>query len=106
MAIPSFYCPELNSVLFESNAPLITLSKNESAHAVKSRRLRQGQEVNLLNGQGGFGKGSIIVVDKRAVEIRLTSFQQSPKNSSSITCLLYTSPSPRDQRGARMPSSA
>ena len=23
-----------------------------------------------------------------------------------ITCLLYTSPSPRDQRGARMPSSA
>ena len=85
MAIPSFYCPELNSALFESDAPLITLSKNESAHAVKSRRLRQGQEVNLLNGQGGFGKGSIIVVDKRAVEIRLTSFQQSPKNSSSIT---------------------
>ena len=24
----------------------------------------------------------------------------------SNTCLLYTSPSPRDQRGARMPSSA
>ena len=26
--------------------------------------------------------------------------------SSIITCLLYTSPSPRDQRGSRMPSSA
>ena len=25
---------------------------------------------------------------------------------SSETCLLYTSPSPRDQRGSRMPSSA
>ena len=25
---------------------------------------------------------------------------------SAITCLLYTSPSPRDQRGSRMPSSA
>ena len=25
---------------------------------------------------------------------------------SNITCLLYTSPSPRDQRGSRMPSSA
>ena len=85
MAIPSFYCPELNSALFESDAPLITLSKNESAHAIKSRRLRQGQEVNLLNGQGGFSKGSIIVVDKRAVEIQLTSFRQKPKNSSSIT---------------------
>ena len=85
MAIPSFYCPELNSALFESDAPLITLSKNESAHAIKSRRLRQGQEVNLLNGQGGFSKGSIVVVDKRAVEIQLTSFRQKPKNSSSIT---------------------
>ena len=27
-------------------------------------------------------------------------------NDGSNTCLLYTSPSPRDQRGARMPSSA
>ena len=26
--------------------------------------------------------------------------------TSDITCLLYTSPSPRDQRGSRMPSSA
>ena len=31
----------------------------------------------------------------------------SPKNvSAKFTCLLYTSPSPRDQRGSRMPSSA
>ena len=28
------------------------------------------------------------------------------ENTISITCLLYTSPSPRDQRGSRMPSSA
>ena len=27
------------------------------------------------------------------------------KRESNITCLLYTSPSPRDQRGSRMPSS-
>ena len=27
-------------------------------------------------------------------------------NGRVITCLLYTSPSPRDQRGSRMPSSA
>ena len=26
--------------------------------------------------------------------------------ADSTTCLLYTSPSPRDQRGSRMPSSA
>ena len=28
------------------------------------------------------------------------------KNLESYSCLLYTSPSPRDQRGSRMPSSA
>ena len=28
------------------------------------------------------------------------------KGDAVITCLLYTSPSPRDQRGSRMPSSA
>ena len=29
-----------------------------------------------------------------------------PFHKFDITCLLYTSPSPRDQRGSRMPSSA
>ena len=28
------------------------------------------------------------------------------ENQLSVICLLYTSPSPRDQRGSRMPSSA
>ena len=30
---------------------------------------------------------------------------ENPDNCE-LTCLLYTSPSPRDQRGSRMPSSA
>ena len=29
-----------------------------------------------------------------------------PRDGRYIDCLLYTSPSPRDQRGSRMPSSA
>ena len=33
-------------------------------------------------------------------------FQTHKKDNHSRTCLLYTSPSPRDQRGSRMPSSA
>ena len=33
------------------------------------------------------------------------SVTESPKASLNV-CLLYTSPSPRDQRGSRMPSSA
>jgi len=31
---------------------------------------------------------------------------QAPTHVLIIPCLLYTSPSPRDQRGSRMPSSA
>ena len=31
---------------------------------------------------------------------------KAPSNIALNTCLLYTSPSPRDQRGSRMPSSA
>ena len=35
-----------------------------------------------------------------------TPFAQGMPELWSMTCLLYTSPSPRDQRGSRMPSSA
>ena len=34
------------------------------------------------------------------------SHMVNSQNNGSISCLLYTSPSPRDQRGSRMPSSA
>ena len=43
----------------------------------------------------------VLLVPKAESESR--AYQQ-PYESS--TCLLYTSPSPRDQRGSRMPSSA
>ena len=33
-------------------------------------------------------------------------FPIGSKHTGSVSCLLYTSPSPRDQRGSRMPSSA
>ena len=35
-----------------------------------------------------------------------TRFAAARNVKRNITCLLYTSPSPRDQRGSRMPSSA
>ena len=34
------------------------------------------------------------------------SVQTAEAHQDSVACLLYTSPSPRDQRGSRMPSSA
>ena len=49
---------------------------------------------DILNRQGV----EIVDIDDRRHPIDL--------NFENITCLLYTSPSPRDQRGSRMPSSA
>ena len=37
---------------------------------------------------------------------RVTARLRRAQNNLFETCLLYTSPSPRDQRGSRMPSSA
>ena len=35
-----------------------------------------------------------------------SEFELVQERINNYTCLLYTSPSPRDQRGSRMPSSA
>ena len=47
--------------------------------------------------------GSIADPEKVELSGLLYVFQRLPQG---IDCLLYTSPSPRDQRGSRMPSSA
>ena len=52
---------------------------------------------------GGFGFAAEYDVERKLRETRL--YQVAPISNNMI-CLLYTSPSPRDQRGSRMPSSA
>ena len=56
---------------------------------------------------------AVIADDTRAVEVRVLSVSESVFYARYVvlatafnSCLLYTSPSPRDQRGSRMPSSA
>ena len=48
--------------------------------------------------------GGVPIIVKAGIEsdFKITGEQLA----NAITCLLYTSPSPRDQRGSRMPSSA
>ena len=53
-----------------------------------------------------------IKIDFPIVQAALSGYSDWPmrviakRNGAPYTCLLYTSPSPRDQRGSRMPSSA
>ena len=49
-------------------------------------------------------------MERQIADLRTMIASSEPENLKVLhdpyTCLLYTSPSPRDQRGARMPSSA
>jgi len=85
MAIPSFFSPELSVALLKSDQPTITISESESGHAVRSRRLREGHLVNVLNGQGITAHGKIKVISKRAVEIEFDSYDLNPQLTSALT---------------------
>ena len=59
--------------------------------------------VNFLN--NGFAIFRVNSFDARGV-VSIVEDQIQVTLATVLTCLLYTSPSPRDQRGSRMPSSA
>ena len=50
----------------------------------------------------GFVRGSFLY----GAEVKRLETEEAKAQLQDIGCLLYTSPSPRDQRGSRMPSSA
>ena len=85
MATPSFYSTELSVALCESDNPVLTLCESESSHAVRSRRLREGQVVNVLNGLGVTASGEISVINKRAVEITLDSYHARAKTAPMLS---------------------
>ena len=55
---------------------------------------------------GSVGEGPRCVLRRYLDGGDLQKFIRTHKKLKETTCLLYTSPSPRDQRGSRMPSSA
>ena len=76
-------------------------------------------EINILSWYG-LGEPDMVAEFEEANNVKfnpkyyaggdnmLAALAQSPPDAFDLihTCLLYTSPSPRDQRGSRMPSSA
>ena len=70
---------------------ILELDQNISDH-LKVTNKKIGQQLQLFDGQGNSTFGNIIEKKKKTFLIK--------------TCLLYTSPSPRDKRQSRMPSSA
>ena len=65
------------------------------------------QSMRLANSIEKIKSSKILIVDDEPLLIRVVRrFLQTAGYSEFITCLLYTSPSPRDLSTSRMPSSA
>ena len=92
---------------------------NPAGEALSNVRVDIGNRSTITDNQGRFS------LDQLPTDIGLTVIPSNDENAAngvssldiilvtrhilglqSFTCLLYTSPSPRDQRGSRMPSSA
>ena len=80
---------------------------NSAMRKVARVRLTNGNEVNAyIPGEGhNLQEHSIVLVRGGRVK-DLPGVRYHIVRGALDTCLLYTSPSPRDQRGSRMPSSA
>eukprot|EP00829_Urostomides_striatus_P002641 TRINITY_DN12899_c0_g1_i1.p3 TRINITY_DN12899_c0_g1~~TRINITY_DN12899_c0_g1_i1.p3 ORF type:complete len:106 (+),score=53.82 TRINITY_DN12899_c0_g1_i1:48-320(+) len=61
---------------------------------------------NTIGDEGCIAIGYALVLNQSLEDLNLSSNEIGDEGTKAISCLLYTSPSPRDQRGARMPSSA
>ena len=64
---------------------------------VNSSASNDGLDGTLRRVQDGSGKNSAISLSQSEAKVH---------GDLTVTCLLYTSPSPRDKRQSRMPSSA
>ena len=86
--------PEVQTVVNGIKSKLIGLKIKDTEVFVK--KLRYPVPINLKN---KINKSSLLDVERRAKYIIL-------RLSNDYSCLLYTSPSPRDLSTSRMPSSA
>ena len=92
----------------------ISIEKSFAEHLGSSDKDFEDLGVKTLNRDEGFASAEVVCSVRNLIENELDKINEStllvsfldPFNEKSLVCLLYTSPSPRDQRGSRMPSSA
>ena len=101
---------------YDASMPLVPLTRIlwQNCRVIVAKRDSKG---NLLNSEGGFfalqkhmmrsDAWKSLTPQEVAVFIRVAfRFKGDNNGRLAISCLLYTSPSPRDRQKSRMPSSA
>ena len=99
----------VKEVFGEGTTPAVGSTKSLTGHALGAAGSNESI-YSLLMMDGGFLAQSpnIVELDEATagVDILTEARELEVHTALSNSCLLYTSPSPRDQRGSRMPSSA
>ena len=83
----------------------IELGRLQDYKAAYSKYLELRKDVKEKS-QAAFENQQKLIAQKEKTINRFMAKATKTKMAQSMNCLLYTSPSPRDQRGSRMPSSA
>ncbi|GAA4385592.1 16S rRNA (uracil(1498)-N(3))-methyltransferase [Hymenobacter koreensis] len=68
----TFFAPDLSGSSY-------TLPEDESKHAVRVLRLREGDAVELLNGRGGVFQAEVAVAEAKRCQLRIVGEQQVPR---------------------------
>ena len=86
---------------------VVKVTRNNAAniHATLAK-LIQSHQINTA-GIAVINQGKLVLQTQYGMQSeQIPASNETLFNAASLTCLLYTSPSPRDKRQSRMPSSA
>ena len=99
---------DIISAVYESGMTVDEVGRN--LKTAVGERIKQGSVFDLptrnFDAATMFFCAESITTDIEEFQQACGMFVRSVKRGGLLVCLLYTSPSPRDQRGSRMPSSA
>ena len=97
--------PVINTTTSLSTNPVIGSSRNQTAPRIEIDTPKLQGSISLRGGKiDELSFKTYFETLEKQKNVSLLS--PSNKENAYYACLLYTSPSPRDQRGSRMPSSA